>query len=130
VTLRSTILLILISFIAPVALKACNPLKSSLKDHITTVKGCKSIQEIYQVIEDAIFVGAPTYNAGNQLGCYRIYEGAAYKIIYYYGSQCKDIKKLLKTALKKCDDYFSASDKAWVMRKAFDEILGVPTITG
>jgi hypothetical protein len=94
------------------------------------LKGCKNITEVYTIIEEAIFVGAPTYNQGNPLGCYRIYEGAAYKIIYIYGNKCGEIKKLLKAALKKCDEYYAASDKAWVMRKAFDEILGVPTIKG
>ena len=93
------------------------------------IKGCKDIEAIYTLIGDAIDVGAPIYNEGRPLGCYKIYEGTAYKIIYLYGNKCKDVKNVLQTALKKCNDYYSASEKAWVMRRAFDQILGVPTIT-
>jgi len=63
------------------------------------------------------------------MGCYRIYEGAAYKIIYKYGYKCKEVKRILEAALEKSYGDYSASDKAWIMRMAFDSILGVPTTT-
>ncbi len=67
----------------------------------TLIKKCGNIDVIYVVIEEAINVGAPTYNTGNLMGCYRIYEGAAYKIIYKYGDKCKEVKKILEAALEK-----------------------------
>jgi hypothetical protein len=92
-------------------------------------QNCVNIDAIYIVIEEAINIGAPTYNQGNIMGCYRIYEGAAYKIIYKYGGECKEIKDILEAALEKSYGDYSAADKAWIMRKAFDAIMGVPTTT-
>jgi hypothetical protein len=93
------------------------------------IKKCKDIDAIYTVIGEAIAVGAPTYNEGNPMGCYRIYEGAAYKILYKYGSKCKEVNKILEAALEKTYGDYSPSDRAWIMRVAFDAILGEPTIT-
>lgn len=90
---------------------------------------CANITAVNIIIDEAISCGAPTYNAGNHIGCYRIYEGAAYKILYKYGSKCKDVKKLLEAALELSYGDYSSTEKAWIMRKAFDEILGVPTTT-
>ena len=91
---------------------------------------CSKIEEIHETIELAIAVGAPTYNMGNHIGCYFIYEGAAYKIIHLYGSKCKEAKKILETALATCKEESTVSEKAWVMRMAFDNILGVKTEIG
>lgn len=90
---------------------------------------CANSTAINIIIDEAISCGAPTYNAGNHIGCYRIYEGAAYKILYKYGGKCKDVKKLLEAALELSYGDYSSTEKAWIMRKAFDEILGVPTTT-
>jgi hypothetical protein len=90
---------------------------------------CEKISPIRIIIEEAISVGAPTYNEGNHLGCYKIYEGAAYKILYKYGSKCKDVRNTLETALEKAYGDYNATEKAWIMRMAFDQILGVATTT-
>ncbi len=92
-------------------------------------KGCGKIDAILAIIGQAIDVGAPTYNEGNHVGCYMIYEGAAYKILHKYGSKCKDVKTLLEDALDKAYASFDATEKAWIMRVAFDQILGEPTVT-
>lgn len=93
------------------------------------VGDCKKIEAIREIISEAIAVGAPTYNEGNHIGCYRIYEGAAYKIIYRHGSKCKEVKSLLEDALEMSYGNYNASEKAWIMRIVFDKILGVPTVT-
>ena len=90
---------------------------------------CSMIEEVNSIIQEAISIGAPTYNKGNYLGCYRIYEGASYKILYQHGAVCVGVSKILKIALEKSYGNYSDSDKAWIMRMAFDEILGEPTIT-
>jgi hypothetical protein len=89
---------------------------------------CKKIEEVYIILSEAIGIGAPTYNEGNHIGCYRIYEGAAYKILYKYGNKCKEVTKILETALEKSYGDYNSTEKAWIMRKAFDQILGAPTI--
>jgi hypothetical protein len=90
---------------------------------------CEKISPIRIIIDEAISVGAPTYNEGNHLGCYRIYEGAAYKILHKYGSKCKEVRNTLESALEKSYGDYNATEKAWIMRMAFDQILGVPTTT-
>ena len=90
---------------------------------------CAKVNAVDTIIFEAIDIGAPTYNEGNYMGCYRIYEGASYKIIYMYGQQCSRVNDILKTALEKSYGNYSSSEKAWIMRTAFDQILGVPTKT-
>lgn len=90
---------------------------------------CSNSTAVNIIIDEAISSGAPTYNSGNHIGCYRIYEGAAYKILFKYGPKCKDVKKTLEAALELSYGDYSSTEKAWIMRKAFDTILGVPTET-
>lgn len=95
-----------------------------------TLKGkCPKTEEITKIIGDAIALGAPIYNAGLHNGCYRIYEWAAYKILYEHGKACTEVEKILKTAIQKSHGDYSDTEKAWMMREAFDKILGVPTKT-
>ncbi len=90
---------------------------------------CRHIVEINTLISEAISIGAPTYNQGNHAGCYTIYEGASYKILYLYGDHCKETKQVLQEALEKASQDFTYTEKAWTLRRAFDFILGVPTQT-
>ena len=92
-------------------------------------KGCANADAVAIVIDEAITSGAPTYNGGNHVGCFRIYEGASYKILYKYGAKCKEVKGVLEAALEKAYGDYSATEKAWIMRQAFDFILDVPTQT-
>jgi len=41
-------------------------------------------------------VGAPIYNAGAPLGCYRIYEGASYKLLFLLEDACPAVKMALE----------------------------------
>ena len=126
---KNLIILFLIA-IGPISISnACSIRVQTYNNH-TVIKGCKDIEAVYRIIEETIYVGAPIYNEGNPFGCFLVYEGAAYKILNKYGGKCKDVKKILEAGLKTCNDFYTASDKAWVLRKAFDTILGVPTIKG
>ena len=102
---------------------------SSIKSFSAISIKCEKTDSVNTIINEAINIGAPTYNQGNYLGCYRIYEGASYKILYRYANSCIRVSQILKTALEKSYGNFSDSDKAWIMRVAFDEILGEPTRT-
>jgi hypothetical protein len=95
----------------------------------TMPQGCTKNDEIEKIISDAISIGAPIYNAGMHMACYRIYEWAAYKILYEYGRSCTEVEKILKIGVEKSHGDFSDTEKAWIMRASFDKILGVPTIT-
>jgi hypothetical protein len=100
-----------------------------VKKNMSIGKDCEKIEAIYVIISQAIETGAPTYNAGNHLGCYMIYEGAAYKILHKYGTRCVDVSNVLEGALEKSYGNYSSTDKAWIMRMAFDQILGEETKT-
>ena len=85
--------------------------------------------EVEKIINEAISLGAPIYNEGLHMACYRIYEWAGYKILYEYGKKCGEIEKTLKAAIEKSHGDYSDTEKAWIMRVAFDKILGVSTKT-
>jgi hypothetical protein len=90
---------------------------------------CGKSEEIGRIINEAISLGAPIYNEGMHMACYRIYEWAGYKILYVYGKDCPEVEKLLRTTIEKSHGDLSDVEKAWLMRMAFDKILGVPTQT-
>jgi hypothetical protein len=96
----------------------------------TIPANCPKYDEIVKIIEEAISLGAPIYNEGMHMACYRIYEWAGYKVLYEYGKLCPEIEKTMKTAIDKSHGDFSDTEKAWIMRMAFDKILGKPTETG
>jgi hypothetical protein len=96
---------------------------------VHTGNNCEKMDAIYTIINEAISVGAPTYNAGNHIGCYLIYEGAAYKILHKYGLRCTEASNILEAAIEQSYGNYTPSEKAWIMRKAFDKILGEPTRT-
>ena len=127
-TFKQLILFLLAANLAQIGNTTCKPDSSSKSFTNLSIK-CEKTDSVNNIILEAINIGAPTYNAGNYLGCYRIYEGASYKILYQYANSCIRVSQILKDALQRSCGNFSASDKAWIMRGAFDEILGEPTRT-
>jgi len=86
---------------------------------------------IDHVIGNAIASGAGIYNAGHHLGCYRIYEGAGYKILYSLRERCDGATSFLSRALTRASEtrnkgrYESVpGNQAWIMRHAFDALMG------
>jgi S1-C subfamily serine protease len=84
---------------------------------------------INRTIEEAIASGVGIYNGGDHLGCFRIYEGAAYKILFKLSDRSATVDRVLKDALRQADkankDSDGATAKAWIMRNAFDSMVGV-----
>jgi len=93
-------------------------------------ESCPQVVVMDQAIEAAISIGAPIFNAGSPLGCYRIYEGAAYKILYQLGDTCPDAAAVLRAGLARAEADSGAGQKAWAMRRAFDTLQGQPTRSG
>jgi len=79
-----------------------------------------------RVIHDALAVGVPLGDAGNVLGAFRLYEGAAYKLLYLLADRCPSTSSALNDAVAASARDDNASHKAAVVRYAFDAILGVP----
>jgi hypothetical protein len=90
-------------------------------------KSCGQLAAVDHVISQAISIGAPIYNAGSPLGCYRIYEGTAYKLLYVLGSRCSELTALLRAGLAQARTDAAVDRKAWTMRHTFDTILGEET---
>jgi len=91
---------------------------------------CADLPAIDGTISAAIGIGAPIYNAGSALGCYRIYEGAAYKLLYHLGDRCPRASAVLRAGLSQAEADVGDNAKAWTMRATFDAILGDETGTG
>ncbi|HVY47467.1 MAG TPA: hypothetical protein VHB21_16375, partial [Minicystis sp.] len=75
-------------------------------------------------ITQAITFGAPAYNAGDHDACARAYREAAGEIVAKArdGAGCADVARLLAAALEKAAP-LGATQAAWTLRHAFDEIL-------
>lgn len=98
---------------------------------------------INRTIEQAIASGVGAYNSGEHLACFRVYEGAAYKILFKLSGRSATAATVLTTALEKADAIDGkangagskvvvtdraptpAAAKAWIMRDAFDSIVGI-----
>jgi hypothetical protein len=124
--MRNLILLLILTTTTFSSLAQTSPNKKS--DSLKY--NCPNTPEIEKIIAEAISLGAPIYNEGLHLACYRIYEWASYKIVYEYPKSCPLAANLLKLAIEKSHGDLSDTEKAWLMRAAFDKIVGVPTETG
>jgi len=76
-------------------------------------------------ILEAIDRGAPAYNAGSPEDCYRIYEGAALRIVRDLGERCGGSRDALEYGLDRARGLESFDDKAWALRDSFDGLLDV-----
>ena len=91
---------------------------------------CEPLPAVDQTIARAVAVGAPIFNAGSPIGCFLVYEGAAYKILDGLGTECRELRHFLRAGLAKAQLDEDASAKAWTLRITFDTILGERTRFG
>ncbi len=108
--------------------------KRKIPNHTATIfASCTdtSINEVYKAIGEAIELGAPLYNKGNQCSgacrdryykaCYKIYEGTALR--FQSGASCKGLRSALGDGLLRAKTLKDWKAKAWAMRDAFDGII-------
>jgi len=88
---------------------------------------CPNLAQADQIIGEAIEIGAPIYNAGSPLGCYRIYEGAAYKILVTLSQECPELAAFVRAGVVELEGPGSDSEKAWALRQMFDALGGQST---
>jgi len=78
---------------------------------------------IRTMLTAAIQVGAPVYNSGDQRGCYDIYAAVARMLLrVVHGPE--DETDTLRGALQEAALEPDVEEQAWIMRRAFDHILG------
>jgi S1-C subfamily serine protease len=80
-----------------------------------------------RVIHDTLAVGTPPGDGANALGPFRLYEGAAYKLLYLLADRCPSASSALSDAVAASARDDNPAHKVAVIRYAFDAILGVPT---
>ena len=85
--------------------------------------------EVVQSIQQAIIVGAPTYNAGDHAGCYEIYRQAASDLLEgalpiaeYTAAGVRLTLSVDRAAV--CDN---PTDAAWELRGGFDDVMHAST---
>lgn len=71
----------------------------------------------------AIQLGSPVYNSGDARGCYEIYAATG-RMLLNLVEVAPEEKALLKNALVEAADTASIAEQGWVLRRAFDTLLG------
>jgi hypothetical protein len=79
---------------------------------------------IRSYLAQAIQIGAPAYNGGDHRGCYEVYACTA-RLLLQAVEGADEAKQRLKEALERCSTVPDVNEQAWIMRHAFDAILGV-----
>ena len=71
----------------------------------------------------AIQIGAPAYNGGDRRGCFEVYACTARMLLRSIEAMTPE-KTQLRAALEACAVEVDVDQQAWIMRRAFDAILG------
>jgi hypothetical protein len=86
-------------------------------------KASGPLQAIRSYLALAIQIGAPAYNHGDLRGCYEVYACTA-RLLLRAIEGAEDDKQVLRSALERCSTVVDVNEQAWIMRHAFDAILG------
>merc|ERR1719446_1201948 len=84
-----------------------------------------TVQSVATRLEEAISVGAPLFDAGDQEGCKQIYLAAARELVAANAPMSTTLQTAITTASSQ-----NGFDGSWTLRRAFDSIIdAVPTTT-
>jgi hypothetical protein len=75
------------------------------------------------LLQTAISIGVPAYNLGDHRGCYEVYACTA-RTLYQGVQGAVEARQTLRDALEQCSLRADVNEMAWIMRRAFDSILG------
>jgi hypothetical protein len=116
----------LVELIAPLSL-------NDLHEHLLTILELPEVvtinaaQDIQNVLEEAIAVGAPRYNRGDIAGCARLYLATALTLVNAQFSRGfpghARALDTLKKGLAEAQMLTTIDDRAWALRHAFDRVL-------
>jgi serine protease Do len=73
-------------------------------------------------LANAIELGAPRYNQGDHVGCYRIYLGTATDLVSTLPG-CAGVRAALVAGIVRASVLQTYTERAWAMRDAFDGLL-------
>jgi hypothetical protein len=100
----------------------------NVPDHpLSFIAGCTpaDLGDILGQLQAAIRKGVPIYNSGDPETCFRIYEGAALRLVRDLPVACAGGRSALEDGVKRASTIDSYDDKAWAMRDAIDGLLNV-----
>jgi hypothetical protein len=91
---------------------------------VALFEGCsgEEVKLVVTEISDAIKVGVPLYNGGNEQGCYDVYEKASLKLVGALKS-CPAVRETLLGGLSNANHVQKPGEKAWALRHSFDRVL-------
>jgi serine protease Do len=73
-------------------------------------------------LANAIEIGAPRYNQGDHVGCYRMYLGTATDMVSTLPG-CTAVRAALVAGIVRASGLGTYTERAWAMRDAFDGLL-------
>ncbi len=80
-------------------------------------------RQVLALLSMAISLGAPAFNAGDHRGCYEVYACTA-RLLVNSAAAPDAVKDVLRAALTAASVVQNVTRQAWVMREAFDGLLG------
>ena len=80
-------------------------------------------QQLRVLISMAIAIGAPAFNGGDHRGCYEVYACTA-RLLANTPAAPDAMKDALRRALTEASVVPNVTRQAWIMREAFDALLG------
>lgn len=80
-------------------------------------------QQLRVLLSMAIAIGAPAFNAGDHRGCYEVYSCTA-RLLVNTPATPDAMKEALRRALTEACVVPNVTRQAWIMREAFDALLG------
>jgi serine protease Do len=131
-TVRNVVVLVVAVLVAVLAAQGAHadPGLPSVTRHVpahpdSLLDGCAPADRalIESRIERAISVGAPQYNDGDFLGCYRTYEATARTLETELPGACFGPIRALREGRQVALAAPTDSAKAWAMRDTFDGLL-------
>lgn len=91
--------------------------------------GAVAPQQVLALVSMAISIGAPAFNAGDHRGCFEVYSCTARLLVN--SAACPDpVRDALRAALTTACVIPNVTRQAWIMREAFDKLLGEETKGG
>lgn len=80
-------------------------------------------QQVRALLSMAIAIGAPAFNAGDHRGCYEVYACTA-RLLVNAPVAPDPMKEVLRRALTEACTVPNVTRQAWLLREAFDALLG------
>ncbi len=77
------------------------------------------------IITAAIDRGVPLFNAGQHDACTAVYEMAAMSLVRFDGDLIGDGRERLVSAMSKASRTHDSGERAWIMRRALDDVFAM-----